>query len=68
MSDARPASVPLYAVTMVDRRTDQPHRVGGVVVTQVTCDPEDARRHFLRDRDPSLWRIVVQALAGGVPA
>lgn len=56
------AAAPLYAVTMVDTRTDQPHRVGGRVQTRFTHDPEDARRHFLHNRDPRLWRIVVTPL------
>ena len=56
------AAAPLYAVTMVDTRTDQPHRVGGLVQTRFTHDPDEARRHFLQNRDPRLWRIVVQSL------
>lgn len=57
-------SLPLYAVTLEDIRTGQPHRVGGVVLTAFTRDPEAARRQFLRHRDPQLWRIVVQPLLG----
>ncbi|WP_444460164.1 hypothetical protein [Rhodobacter capsulatus] len=56
------AAAPLYVVTMVDTRTDQPHRVGGRVQTRFTHDPEEACRHFLQNRDPRLWRIVVKSL------
>ena len=35
---------------------------GGRVQTRFTHDPEDARRHFLQNRDPRLWRIVVTPL------
>ena len=64
MSVAAAPSQPIFAVTLVDRRTDQPHRVAGVVQTAFTHDPEAARRQFLRHRDPQLWRIVVQPLVG----
>ncbi|MFD2174922.1 hypothetical protein [Rhodobacter lacus] len=58
------AAVPLYAVTLVDRRTGQPLRVGGVVQTAVTHDPAAVSRQFLRHRDPQPWRIVVRPLVG----
>ena len=58
----------LYAVTMIDTRTEAPHRVDGKVLRQITHDPEEARQQFLHNRDPRLWRIEVRALSGSIPA
>ncbi|WP_444455375.1 hypothetical protein ACTTAI_08900 [Rhodobacter capsulatus] len=61
-------AVPLFAVTMIDTRTEEPHRVDGVVLRKITHDPETARQEFLRHRDSQIWRIVVRSLSGAVPA
>ena len=58
----------LFAVMMIDTRTEEPHRVDGKVLRQITHDPEAARRDFLRHRDPQLWRIVVRSLSAAIPA
>ncbi|WP_444455418.1 hypothetical protein ACTTAI_09120 [Rhodobacter capsulatus] len=54
----------LFAVTMIDTRTEEPHRVNGSVLRKITHDPETARQEFLRHRDPQIWRIVVRSISG----
>ncbi|PYF08222.1 hypothetical protein C8J30_11381 [Rhodobacter viridis] len=61
-------ALPLFVVMMIDTRTEQPHRINGLVLRKITDDPEAARQEFLRHRDPQIWRIVVRPLSGAVAA
>lgn len=49
-----------FAVTLIDRRKGKPHHISGVPLTLMTSDPEAASEDLLRNRDPSLWGVIVE--------
>ncbi|MDF3855796.1 hypothetical protein ACDP63_15940 [Paracoccus sp. P2] len=58
---AMPAS-PRYAVSLIDRRTGKPHRISGIPLRLITCDPFETARDLMRHRDPARWDTAIHRL------
>ncbi|MDQ7776967.1 hypothetical protein [Paracoccus aminovorans] len=59
---ASAAALPRYAVSLIDRRTGRPHRISDIPLRLITCEPFEAARDLMRDRDPSLWDTAIHRL------
>lgn len=55
---------PVAMVRLLDRRTGAPLRRDGQPLTIFTRDPVGAVSALLADRDPALWRPLIEALPG----
>ncbi|TGN68390.1 hypothetical protein E4L95_01545 [Paracoccus liaowanqingii] len=64
MHQTIPTRPPLYAVTLIDRRTGYPHRVNGAALTAFSRDPAQAARDLLAGRDPNQWHTRILPLTG----
>ncbi|MFC6496171.1 hypothetical protein ACFP8Z_00760 [Gemmobacter lanyuensis] len=52
------------AVTLIDRRTGDAHRINGKPLVLFTRRPQEAAAELLQGRDPQLWDIRITPLAG----
>lgn len=55
-------ALPRYAVSLIDRRTGRPHRISDIPLRLITCEPFEAARDMMRDRDPSIWETAIHRL------
>lgn len=55
-------ALPRYAVSLIDRRTGRPHRISDIPLRLITCEPFEAARDIMRDRDPSIWETAIHRL------
>lgn len=55
---------PLCAITLIDRRTGQAHRVNGAALVSLSRDPDLAAAELLAGRDPQIWDTRIQPLPG----
>lgn len=60
--DSNHADGGICVVSLIDRRTGQPHRINGASLTALTRLPDEAAAEFLAGRDPALWEVRVQRL------
>lgn len=52
----------LHAVSLIDRRTGRPHRIGGAVLILFTRAPIEAAQDLMRNRDPQTWSVEARAV------